>query len=113
MNFGFDIDGTITAAPGAFAAIMRALRRDGHLVHVITGQTTPVTPEDIEARVRQLESLGIGGDCYSRLHLSGPPSWVADKAGYCRDQQIDFVFENDSTYAKAIQVFCPVTLMVP
>jgi hypothetical protein len=113
MNFGFDIDGTITAAPEVFAAIMRALRRDGHIVHVITGQTTPVTPEDTHARIKQLESLGIGTDCYSRLHLSGPPDWVTDKAGYCRDVPMDFVFENDAAYAKAIKVFCPITLMVP
>jgi hypothetical protein len=112
MRFGFDIDGTITAAPEAFAAIMRALRQAGHDVHVITGQSSPITSEDWAKRVHQLETLGIGTDCYGRMHISGPPDWVADKAAYCRENGIDFVFENDVAYGRAIAAVCPVTLMV-
>jgi hypothetical protein len=110
--FGFDIDGTISAAPEVFAAIMEALLERGHEVHVITGQTREVTNADVERRVAQLAALGIfWGQHFDKLHLAGAPDWIADKAAYCRDHKVDFMFEDSVLYAKAISAWCPVTVM--
>ncbi len=109
VNFAFDIDGTITAAPKAYGAMMTALVAAGHEVHALTGQTTPITDADIQGRVRQLEALGTTD--FTHLAVVGPPDWVAAKANYCREHDICFVFENDVAYAQAISAACPVTVM--
>jgi putative intracellular protease/amidase len=110
MKFGFDIDGTISAAPAEYRAIMLALRAAEHEVHVITGQGGVVTPESEDGRRAQLAGLGIFPECYDVLYLAGPSegSWdwqhVAEsKAAYCRDHGIAFMFEDSPEYAQAIR----------
>lgn len=111
-TFGFDVDGTITAAPKAFASIMGALRDAGHYVYVITGQTRDVTPADYTRRRNQLDSLGVHQDVqYDALHIAGPPDWVEDKRLFCEQHLLDFVFEDSLRYAEAISTICPVTVM--
>lgn len=111
MRFGFDIDGTITAAPKVFATMMPALRASGHFVYIITGQTRPVTADDYLRRRDQLRDLGIDPSDYDLLYVAGPPDWVENKRAFCERWAIDFVFEDSLRYAKAISTVCPVTVM--
>lgn len=111
MKFGFDIDGTITAAPAAFAAIMLALRQAGHECWVITGVVGSAGDEN--ARRAQLAAVGVSPACFDGLRIfatnDGPVA--AQKAAFCRNEGIDFVFENEPSYAEAIIKACPVTVM--
>lgn len=104
MDFGFDIDGTLSAAPEAIGAIMRALRTAGHVVHVITGLGIgEVQQSNIDERKHQLKVLGVEND-YDFLHIAVQPV-VPDKANYCRDHNIVLMFENDMAYVNAIKQY--------
>jgi hypothetical protein len=100
MNFGFDIDGTITAAPGVFRALVEALRDAGHEIHVITGTMDPVATVEHEAqRYAQLIALGFGP--VTALHVVTAPH-AENKAAYCRDHEIVLMFEDSPSYADEI-----------
>lgn len=111
MKFAFDLDGTITAAPEAFKAIMESLMNEGHEVIVLTGQTREVLLEDHEARFKQLAHYGITPDYFTDIIIAGPPDWVKFKADYCRDNEVALMFENDPAYSQAISEFTPTTMM--
>ena len=112
MRFGFDIDGTLTALPAQLGAIMRGLRATGHEVHVITGQSTPVTEASTRGRRDQLAAIGLA-DAYDRLHLAGPPDWVADKRDYCAAHGIALMVEDSAVYAAAIGKVTPILFVLP
>ena len=112
MKFGFDVDGTLTALPAQLGAIMRALRAAGHEVHVITGQTAPITDASFAKRRAQLSALGLDG-AYDELHIAGPPDWVADKHAYCAEWHIDLMVEDSLVYAAAISAVTPLLMVYP
>lgn len=88
-TFAFDIDGTITAAPGPFADMMRALKAAGHTVVVMTGQTHPVTDADLERRRRQLQHYEIHDSDHHGILIAGPPDWVQAKQDLCREHGVE------------------------
>ncbi len=100
MNFGFDIDGTISAAPEAFAAIAAALIAAGHEVHVLTGTMEPTI--DDAMRQRRVAQLAAFGFPYSRLHIVNAPTHVSGKAAYCSEHRIVMMFEDSIPYSDAI-----------
>lgn len=100
MNFGFDVDGTITAAPEAFAALAAALLAAGHEVHVITGTMDALTEAQFAARRAQLASHGF--PVPTALHIVTAPH-AEQKAAYCRDHEIVMMFEDSPIYINAIR----------
>lgn len=100
MNFGFDIDGTISAAPVPFAAIASALIAAGHEVHVLTG-TMERTIDDAH-RQRRIDQLTLLGFPYTRLHIVHAPFHVESKAAYCAEHEIVMMFEDSIPYSDAI-----------
>jgi len=102
MNFGFDIDGTITHSPKAFGAIMESLMRCGHQVHVLTGTMDPaITQGHYTARHKQLAACGVAGK-YHHLHIVIAPH-PQNKASYCQLHNIVMMFEDSPSYADAIK----------
>lgn len=120
MNFGFDIDDTITAEPAAFRALMEALVDAGHEVHVITGVMPSVTkPEHAtyEGRRAQLEGYGIlEGVGYTKLHLAavdGAKAIARQKRQLCEQHEIALMFEDRSDYANEVRQASRCLLMWP
>lgn len=100
MNFGFDIDGTITRAPEALWAIADALLTAGHQVHVLTGTMDEVlTAQHMLDREAQLNAHGFMD--WTQLHIVLAPH-AANKAQYCVDNGIVLMFEDSEHYSKAI-----------
>lgn len=81
MNFAFDVDGVITDAPEFFKHICRAIRKDGHKVHIVSGFDENFRKQ----RLRELETLGIE---YDHFEIT------ADKEGFCKSNEIDFVIDD-------------------
>lgn len=54
--FAFDLDGTITSAPGAFGSLMAALVSAGHDVLIITAVCAPNTNA---AQLAKIANLGL------------------------------------------------------
>jgi hypothetical protein len=124
VKFAFDIHGTIDAHPAEFAALMRALRRDGHEVHVLTGFGRKVlTGERYDQRRNELEAVGIGSDCYDVLHLVSAPNETErarvilsigiQKAAYCASMGIDVHFEDRATHADQTAEVCTTLVVWP
>lgn len=103
MKFGFDIDETITAKPEIFREIMFSLSNMANEVFVISGLTSDHLAPSREARVAQLEKLGISRHSHYKELLLCP---IVD-AGYgpahiyggwkrqiCVDLGIEVMFED-------------------
>lgn len=102
MSFGFDIDGTITAAPEQFGIIMASLRLAGHKVHILTGtMDKEATPQHYDFRRQQLREHGVAG-LYDVLHIVTAPH-AKRKAEYCRAHDIAMMFEDSQSYADEIK----------
>ena len=88
MIVGLDIDGTISKHPELFRILSKALRNEGHSVHIVTCRMEPEHTE------KDLESWGIE---YDRLHLIPVQTdlSVADwKRKVCEDEGLDFLFDD-------------------
>ena len=113
MNFGIDIDGTITANPELFSILSRAIRRDGGQVHIVSSRTR----DDDVMEATQLE-LRRHGIVYDHIYLL-PPQEVADatcrhdgldwyqrfiyqKVQYCLDHDVVDFFDDE---AKVVELF--------
>ena len=99
MNFGFDIDGTISAAPDIFATIMRSLIAAGHGVHVLSGTGDTVITDHYDRRREQLAAWGIP---YTALKIVCNPHHLQAKADYCREHDIVMMFEDSVPYTRSI-----------
>lgn len=104
MNFGFDIDQTITAAPLQFAVMMEALQADGHRCYVLTGtMDVEVTADHYVARRAQLSNCGIHeGKHYDFLEIVTAPH-AENKAKHCVDNRIEFHFDDAPAHVTAIR----------
>lgn len=112
MNFGFDIDGTITAAPEAYRVLMSSLRAAGHGVFVLTGtMDAEATPGHYQGRLQQLRLCGVAG-YYDMLHIVTAPH-ALNKAKFCQEHQIAFMFEDARSYGEEIKKVATVVLMHP
>lgn len=120
MNFGFDLDNTITAEPEAFRLLMEALVAAGHGVHVITGVMPGVTDEHlatVDGRAEQLRSLGLRQDeHYTTIHLAmarGAAAIGHRKRELCSSLGIELMFEDRSDYANAMREVTRCVLIWP
>jgi len=118
LVYGFDIDGTITAAPEAMRELMAALIEAGHHVAVLTGSMGHVGPDTDhrDKRTTQLEALGIhGGTHYDSLSCygDGPDAVAKEKAAEAGRTGMAMMFEDSLQYALHIAAHCPVMVMYP
>jgi hypothetical protein len=60
MLIQLDVDNTITWAPGFFAWMSQALKRDGHRVAIVTARG--LLPGEPESTEKQLQGLGLVWD---------------------------------------------------
>jgi hypothetical protein len=115
MNVAVDVDGTITAAPLAFAALMKALMETGHGVYVLTGAIDPNSPgAKTEMRMEQLAIVGLNrGTHYTdiRVFVDRDVNKIAYlKADFCRDHDIEIFFDDSKMYQEAVMIRSPKTL---
>jgi uncharacterized HAD superfamily protein len=112
MNFGFDIDGTISADVSSYRTLMESLIKNDQEVHVITGTADSViTDEIMDRRIHWLNKNNIP---YTHLKVcvGGPIKVAQEKAEYCRDNNICMMFEDSIEYADKISKFSTTLLMV-
>lgn len=111
MNIAVDIDGTITESPGFFKEFMLAMREKGHSIHIITGTTNiKKTPEECqEHRKAQLKKYDIKEkEDYDYLVICRSPmveGVAAAKADYCKNKNIDIIFEDSDLFIEAINKY--------
>jgi len=99
-KYGFDIDGTLTRT--AIRLLACDLLKAGHEIHVITGALEDSGEWTIESRLAQLSELGVE---YTKLHRCfGKNLWEVgeEKGRVCRENRIDLLFEDSSTYVRAV-----------
>jgi hypothetical protein len=67
LIYCFDLDGTLSAHPLEFGPMMRALKKDGHQVQILTGYKGPTMSEDVlKQKAILLDALGLG-DAYTAI----------------------------------------------
>ena len=91
MKIALDIDDTISEAPEFFSAFTKAMRTSGHEIHVVTARHFASEP----ATIKELETWGIE---YDYLEFS------VQKEQYCRDNGIEYAFDDYDLYYANSQV---------
>jgi len=114
MKVGLDIHGVIDLYPHLFARLSKAMRREGHEIHIITGQEW----DKVERKVRD---AGVQYDEHfsivDHLKKAGTKMWEDDKGTwwiddniwfgskglYIQANKIDIHFDDNYEYAE----YCP------
>lgn len=112
MKIGLDFHGVIDADPELFSSVSRRLTKDGHEIHILTGEED--TPElrgklkDFKIHYTHLLSIttyhkSIGTKV--TYDKDGRPwmddeTWDRTKGDYCRKYNIDFHVDDSDTYGK-------------
>jgi hypothetical protein len=104
MNYGFDLDGTLTRP--AVAALANALYAAGHGVYVITGGLAGIGDWTMERRKQLLFDLGVRYTEIIRCLAPTFPEIALLKAQACEDYGISVMFDDMDVYLSAIQVQC-------
>lgn len=108
-KYVFDVDGTLTAHPKPFIEIMKALKKDGHYIIVLTGSIT-VRDGDPEYRKAQLLGLGITPDMIDELQIACHTLYDGVgqlKGEYCERIKPDMVFEDSDCFIGHIKFRSP------
>lgn len=126
MRAAFDVDGTITRHPEVMSRVMHGLRKTRARVFILTGCDMVDGPfEDlneirqehlIKLRVAQLKTFGVTDiSHYHRILIAcgQRKSDVAmEKARYCREMNIDVLFDNDKSYCDMVRTISPKTTVL-
>jgi hypothetical protein len=102
MNYGFDLDGTLTRP--AIAALANTLYAAGHGIYIITGGLADTGAWTMEKRKQLLFDLGVS---YTEIIRCLAPTFseIAQlKAQACKDYGISVMFDDMDVYLNAIQV---------
>lgn len=117
MVFCFDVDGTITANPSVFRAIMASLMAVGHKVYPLTGslERGSVTHQDLlRYRTHQLGMLGIvKGKHYTEISIAIGNTFedVAQiKGQFCKEVGSSLMVEDVDLFINGIKQHSPDTL---
>lgn len=81
MKIALDFDDTITISPEFFTAFVKAMRKDGHEIHIVT-DSVPYYENIVR---EQLKHFGIE---YDAIKVTG------EKLTYCRENDIDFAIDD-------------------
>ena len=104
MNYGFDLDGTLTKP--AIAQLANDLFDAGHRIYVITGGMADSGEWTIERRQELLAKLGVK---YTKVVRCLAPSFreIADlKNKACQEYNISVMLDDMDIYLNAIQSQC-------
>lgn len=94
MHLALDIDKTITAAPGMFADMARAVRANGGKVTVLHGvKANKVRPADLQAAKAALLTCGFTSDLYDALQCVPQPV-ARNKAAWSAENGVDLLIDN-------------------
>jgi uncharacterized HAD superfamily protein len=111
MNIAIDIDGTLTRDTEKLKKLMETLVKDeNNKVILLTGCIND-SPTEAE-RIAQLAELGIKSDHYTALErcIGTTHEDVAmKKATYCKENNVDLIFEDDDLYIFLINQISPKT----
>lgn len=111
MRIAVDIDGTLSREPENIRDLMKQLMHSRNRVIVLTGCLYD-QPSEAE-RIKQLKDLGVtkGIHYTSLVRISGFTHRQVSygKAMYCRDTQVDMIFEDDDQYISDINQMSPRT----
>lgn len=104
MNYGFDLEGTLDAAPEVFRPLCRALMQAGHGVYVITGLFPGATREQ---RLQQLFAIGFFHRVQytSLLCVPGtsPEEIGTGKANACKEYRIGLYVDDRADFLAEMQ----------
>lgn len=117
LVFCFDVDGTITANPSVFRAIMASLIDAGHTVYPLTGslEAGHCNHQDLlRYRTNQLAMLGIiKGKHYTKISIAVGNTFedVAQiKGKFCKEVGSAFMVEDVDLFINGIKQHSPETL---
>lgn len=98
-----DLDGTITAAPSFYKALMDGLRSGGHEVVVLSGCAGErASPEEANAKAVILDSLGLARSYDRLVVVAAPHNKVATpKVDYMTHVGACALIDNDKANVKA------------
>lgn len=113
MKIAIDIDGTISLNPDFFRRFIDNQMDAGNEIHILTGgkrdqEDNVINPE---GRLKQLKRLGITRFTVvvQIVRETQHPGIGVGKAEYCRDNDIDMIFEDDRLYVLEIKRIAPNT----
>lgn len=93
MIVAADLDGTLSAYPDVLGDVLRALRQAGHTVQVVSGvDAKTVTQDDCNAKLEQLNALGLG-DAWDSI-VAIPKPHAASKAAYLESVGAELLIDN-------------------
>ena len=81
MNFAFDYDDVISAEPDFFSVITQALKKQGHMIYVLTDFDEYYRKQ----RESELKKFGIS---YDELVIN------SNKSEYCKKHNIDYAIDD-------------------
>lgn len=121
MNLAFDIDDTITAMPGLFAALSTAAGVD----RVIIVSSRMNRPEILHATRKELDGYGVR---YDQIHLIDDAAvaqercphpeldwyqqYLWQKVEICLRERVDVVFEDDAKVIALFKRYAPAILVL-
>ena len=112
MKFGFDLDGTIISAAKQFREMIKCLYNGGNEIYIISGLDENMDNEEsLIFKRQQLGAIGIDLEWIKEIKVIDPPLDV-NKAEYCKNNNIDFLFENDLYNSCSCSKVCPTFLSI-
>lgn len=106
MIFGVDFDGTFAADPALFHKILDLLESRGHQVVIVTGRSTPSSPDTISNMLVEVMTKGrvpivYAGNTFKRIAATNAgfkvDIWIDDNPEYIDKQDPDKLQYKNST----------------
>ena len=118
MRIAIDIDDTITAMPGFFSILTRAVKEEGGSVVIMSSRTNQ--PEVVRTTAKELKEYGIqydrlvlieGIDTAAALCPHSELDWwnkyLWQKVHLCQQERIDLVIEDDEKVVALFRRYAP------
>jgi hypothetical protein len=111
MKIAIDLDGTLTRDTDRMQALMKELIKGGNEVYILSCclKNTPTERE----RMKQIKLLGLAKGVDFTDHIFFSVDKVEEMYGaeatWCRDNWIDFVFEDEDAFIMTINKVSPFT----
>jgi len=118
LNYGFDVHGVLDAKPDVIIALMRALKRAGHEVHIITGSKNGkriinyLKKYGVFAGIHYTHFFSISSHLISKgvkvRYIKGKPwfnedIWNKTKGEYCKRNNIALMIDDSDVYGESFK----------